>query len=118
VAENLKFIPSEASFDPETVNLLSDAFEVAWQKVQTSGHRLARPGYANMIRGVMAKHISNLAEPASETRASSATAICIFFTEDYKVYAAQLTASFARCWTRQISRPGAAVSARAAQFCR
>ena len=39
-------IPSDASFDPETVNLLSDAFEQAWHKVQTSGNRLARPAYA------------------------------------------------------------------------
>jgi hypothetical protein len=55
-------IPSNASFDPETVNLLSDAFEQAWRKVQTSGNRLARPAYANMMREVMAKHIFNLAE--------------------------------------------------------
>jgi hypothetical protein len=65
MAEDLKFIPSDASFDPETVNLLSDAFEHAWHKVQTSGNRLARPGYANMMREVMAKHIFNLAELSS-----------------------------------------------------
>jgi hypothetical protein len=49
MAEDLKVIPSDASFDPETVNLLSDAFEHAWHKVQTSGNRLARPGYANTM---------------------------------------------------------------------
>jgi hypothetical protein len=72
-------IPSDASFDPETVNLLSDAFEQAWRKVQTSGNRLARPGYANVMREVMAKHIFNLAEYGErETRANSAIAHSVF----------------------------------------
>jgi hypothetical protein len=62
MAEDHKFVPSDTSFDPETVNLLSDAFEHAWHKVRTSDNRLARPGYARMMREVMAKHIFNLAE--------------------------------------------------------
>ena len=52
-----KFVVSNTSFDPETLNLLSDAFEDAWLKIQRSGNRLARPGYANVMREVMAKHI-------------------------------------------------------------
>jgi hypothetical protein len=55
------FFPN-VSFDPETVNLLSDAFETAWQRVQTSGNRLARPGYAKVMREVMARQIINLAQ--------------------------------------------------------
>jgi hypothetical protein len=44
MAPDLKFIASDTSFDPETINLLSDAFEHAWQKVQngTSGLRRSR----------------------------------------------------------------------------
>jgi len=39
MAQDLRFLSSNASFDPETVNLLSNAFEGAWQRVQTSGNR-------------------------------------------------------------------------------
>jgi len=52
MAQDLRFLSSNASFDPETVNLLSNALEGAWQRVQTSGNRLARPGYANVMREV------------------------------------------------------------------
>jgi hypothetical protein len=62
MAEDLNFIPSGASFDPATVNLLSDAFEHAWHKVQTSRDRLARPACAYVMREVMAKYIVNLAQ--------------------------------------------------------
>jgi hypothetical protein len=31
-----KFVVSDTSFDPETLNLLSDAFEDAWLKIQRS----------------------------------------------------------------------------------
>jgi len=34
MAQDLKSVSSNASFDPETVNLLSDAFEGAWQRVK------------------------------------------------------------------------------------
>jgi hypothetical protein len=84
MAEDLKFIPSDASFDPETVNLLSDAFEHAWHKVQTSGNRLARPGYARMMREVMAKHIFNLAEHGERDEIKLSDSAFHFFTANYK----------------------------------
>jgi hypothetical protein len=62
VAEDFKFISYAGAFDPETVNILSNAFERAWHKTQTSGYRFARPGYAHMMRQVMVKHIFKLAE--------------------------------------------------------
>jgi hypothetical protein len=34
MAQDLKLIESDASFDPETINLLSGAFEHAWHKVK------------------------------------------------------------------------------------
>ena len=81
-------IPSDASFDPETVNLLSDAFEQARHKVQTSGNRLARPAYANMVREVMAKHIFNLAEHGERDESKLSKSAFQFFTANYKTYAA------------------------------
>jgi hypothetical protein len=87
MAEDIKFIPSDASFDPETVNLLSDAFEHTWHKVQTSGNRLARPGYASMTREVMAKHIFNLAEHGERDESKLSTSAFQFFTANYKAAA-------------------------------
>jgi hypothetical protein len=78
MTDSNKFVLSDASFDPETLNLLSDAFEDAWLKIQTSGNRLARPGYANVMREVMAKHIFIWRSAASETKSLSATVLSIF----------------------------------------
>jgi hypothetical protein len=90
MAEDHKFVPSDTSFDPETVNLLSDAFEQAWHKVRTSGNRLARPGYARMMREVMAKHIFNLAEHGERDESKLSDSAFQFFTANYKAYAASV----------------------------
>jgi hypothetical protein len=84
----VQVIPSNGAFDPETVNLLSDAFEQAWRKVQTSGNRLARPAYANMMREVMAKHIFNLAKHGERDESKLSNSAFQFFTANYKTYAA------------------------------
>jgi len=82
MVDSNKLVFSNVSFDPETVNLLSDAFETAWQRVQTSGNRLARPGYAKVMREVMARHIINLAQHGErdETELSD-SAVHFFYRE-------------------------------------
>ncbi len=55
-------VRSDAAFDPETINLLGDAFENAWQRIKTSGSRFARPAYANAMRELIAKHIIDMAQ--------------------------------------------------------
>ena len=42
-------------FDPETIQVLSDALDDAWQRVQSSGVYL--DGQADMARAVLAKNI-------------------------------------------------------------
>ena len=84
MTQDLKFASSNVSFVPETVNLLSDAFESAWQRVRTSGNRLARPGYANVMREVMAKHIVNLAEHGERDESALSNSAFHFFTTNYK----------------------------------
>jgi hypothetical protein len=44
------------------VDLFSQAFEEAWQKIQISGVRLGRRAYAYATREIMAKHVVNLAQ--------------------------------------------------------
>jgi hypothetical protein len=79
-----KFVVSNTSFDPETLNLLSDAFEDAWLKIQRSGNRLARPGYANVMREVMAKHIIHLAQRGERDEIALSNSAVNFFTANYK----------------------------------
>jgi hypothetical protein len=84
MVEDFKFIPSDASFDPETVNLPGNALEHAWQRVETSGNRLARQGYAKVMREVMAKHILNLAERGERDEIKLSDSAFRFFTANYK----------------------------------
>jgi hypothetical protein len=79
----IKVFP-ETSFDPETINLLSGAFENAWRRVQATGNRLARPGYANVMREVMAKYILNLAQHGERDEAELSDGAVRFFTTNYK----------------------------------
>jgi hypothetical protein len=83
MAIGIKTVP-DTSFDPETLNLLGGAFEHAWQRVQASGNRLARPGYASVMREVMAKHILNLAQHGERDEAQLTDSAVRFFTTNYK----------------------------------
>jgi hypothetical protein len=83
MAIGIKVAP-DTSFDPETLNLLGGAFENAWQRVQASGNRLARPGYANVMREVMAKHILNLAQHGERDETELSDSAVRFFTTNYK----------------------------------
>lgn len=58
----IDLIRRKAAFDPETVNILTGAFENAWQSVQASGERLAQPAYASATREVIAKYIIDMAQ--------------------------------------------------------
>jgi len=84
VAEDFKFISFAGAFDPETVNILGNAFERAWHKTQTSGYRFARPGYAHMMRRVMVKHIFKLAECGERDEIKLSDSAFHFFTANYK----------------------------------
>jgi hypothetical protein len=46
-------------FDPETVKIVSVAFDDAWKKIQQSGSEFARPAYA--MREEIAKHVIDMA---------------------------------------------------------
>jgi hypothetical protein len=83
MAIGIKITPDN-SFDPETLSLLSGAFENAWQRVQASGNQLARPGYADVMREVMAKHILNLAQHGERDEAELSDSAVRFFTTNYK----------------------------------
>jgi hypothetical protein len=76
--------PSRAASDRATVDLVSDAFSGAWRRVQISGYRFSRPGYADVMREVMAKHIVNLAERGERDKGRLRDSAFHFFTANYK----------------------------------
>jgi hypothetical protein len=80
----LNLIRSHTAFDPETVTILAGAFENAWQRVQASGNRFARPAYANAAREVMAKHIIDMAEHGERDPNKLSDGAVEFFTTNYK----------------------------------
>ena len=53
---------ANASFDPETIEVLSAAFDEAWEKIKESGGTFARPAYERGAREVLAKSIIELAQ--------------------------------------------------------
>jgi len=55
MAQIVPFIPSNTAFDPETINILSTAFESAWHSIETSNSPAARPAYAFAMREVVAR---------------------------------------------------------------
>jgi hypothetical protein len=58
----LAFIQPETAFDPETIEVLASAFDNAWDRLQKSGSRFARPGYSRAAREVIAKRIIEMAQ--------------------------------------------------------
>jgi hypothetical protein len=84
MGEDFKLLSFRATFDPETVNILGNAVERAWHKVQTSGYRFARPGYVHVMRQVMAKHILNLAERGERDEIKLSDSAFRFFNENYR----------------------------------
>jgi Mn-dependent DtxR family transcriptional regulator len=84
MVDGRKVSASSISFDPKTLSLLADALEQAWRTVKSSGNQLARPGYANVMREVMAKHIFTLAERGERNAITLREKAVDFFTANYK----------------------------------
>ena len=46
----LEFPRGAIIFDPETIKIVAQAFDDAWDKIEKSGSGFARPAYANATR--------------------------------------------------------------------
>ena len=57
MVEVREFIHPGTVFDPEAIQVLASALDDAWDRVQKSGSRFARPAYARAVREVVAKRI-------------------------------------------------------------
>lgn len=62
MAQVVPFDFDDGSFDLETNENLSIAFEQAWRRIDASNGRYTQPAYAAATREVLAKHIIGLAK--------------------------------------------------------
>jgi hypothetical protein len=84
MAEILKFISSGVDFDPETITILSNALENAWEKIKASGSRFAQPAYANVAREVVAKHIIEMAQAGEREQSKLSDGAVQFLATNYR----------------------------------
>ena len=61
MAEILRLFQLEAAFDPESIEVLAAALDDAWNTIERSGSRFARPAYSRAMREVIAKRIIEMA---------------------------------------------------------
>ena len=66
------------------MDLLSQAFEEVWQKIQISDFRLGRREYAYATREIMAKHVVNLAQYGERDSIVLSDSAVDFLTTNYE----------------------------------
>jgi hypothetical protein len=59
---------SQSSFDPEITEILTSAFDIAWQRVQNSGSPLAMDEIASVTRETLARKIIATAQTGERDR--------------------------------------------------
>jgi hypothetical protein len=74
---------ASAVFDPETIAVLSSAFENAWRRIEASGNCFARPAYANATREVVAKYIIDIAQRGERDPGKLSDGAVEFLTQNY-----------------------------------
>jgi hypothetical protein len=75
---------ANASFDPEAVEILSAAFDDAWERIKQSGSNLARPAYERGAREVLAKYIIDMAKRGERDRKQLSESAVKFLAQNYK----------------------------------
>jgi hypothetical protein len=84
MSEFLKFVQPETVFDPETIQLLAAAFDDAWDRIEKSGSRFARPAYSRATREVIAKRIIDMAQQGVIDPQTLAADSVQFLSDNYR----------------------------------
>ena len=74
MVEILEFFGRETAFTPETIQILAAALDEASERLRQSGSPLARPAYSRVMREVVAKRITEMAQPVVEDAVRFVTA--------------------------------------------
>jgi hypothetical protein len=83
MAKIREFIHAEAVFDPEAIQVLASALDDAWDRLQKSGSRFARPAYARAVREVVAKRIIEAAQRGEKDKVKLAVDAVKFLGANY-----------------------------------
>jgi len=75
---------ANSSFDPEAVEILSGAFDDAWEEIKRSGSNFARPAYERGAREVLAKYIIELAQRGERDRQALCKSAVEYLAQNYK----------------------------------
>lgn len=83
---DMSIIPllANTSFDPEAVDILSAAFDDAWESLKASGSSFARPAYERGAREILAKRIIELAQRGERDRGKLAASALDYLAQNYK----------------------------------
>jgi hypothetical protein len=74
----------ETAFTPENIQILAEALDEAWEKLQQSGSRLTRPAYSRAMREVIAKRIMELAQRGVQDREALVADALRFIAANYE----------------------------------
>jgi hypothetical protein len=72
-----------SSFDPEAVEILSGAYEDAWEKLKQAGSSFTRPAYERGAREILAKCIIEMAQSGERDRRQLSEAALAYLAENY-----------------------------------
>jgi hypothetical protein len=78
-----KFEEAATVFDPELIQVLASALDDAWNRIEKSGSRFARPGYARAMREVLAKRLIETAQQGLNDPIALADDAVQFFSANY-----------------------------------
>ena len=79
----IPLLGNSSSFDPEAVEILSAAFDDAWEEIKRSGSSLARPAYERGAREVLAKCIIEMAQRGERDRRHLSESALKFLAQNY-----------------------------------
>ena len=75
---------ASSSFDPEAVEVLSGAYEDAWEKLKQSGSSFTRPAFERGAREILAKCIIEMAQRGERDRGQLSEAALTYLAENYR----------------------------------
>jgi hypothetical protein len=84
MVEILEFFRRETAFTPEIIEMLAAALDEASERLRQSGSPLARPAYSRVIREVVAKRITEMAQPGVQDRETLVEDAARFVTANYE----------------------------------
>jgi hypothetical protein len=84
MVEILEFFRRETAFTPEIIEMLAAALDEASERLRQSGSPLARPAYSRVMREVVAKRITEMAQRGVQDRETLVEDAVRFVTANYE----------------------------------